>query len=333
MNFRQFGKTELKVSEVGFGGWTIGGPAMAGDIPIGWGDVDDNESIHALNSAYYNGINFFDTADFYGLGHSEELIGKVFKDKTSRIIVATKVGHRLDENQKIFFDYNKKYILEACDASLRRLKRDYIDIYQLHSARLGHLEQGECIEAMEKLKEQGKIRYWGISLNTFEPLPEARFFIDNKIGDSFQLVLNIINQLALSDIIPAAAEAGYGIIARMPYQFGLLTGRFNPDTKFTSGDHRSFRLTPSVLAKSLSALNQLWNELGISTNEEKSRLAMSFVLSVEGVSCAIPGIRTREQAEKNTGEFPKLPAETVNLIREYYYSYFNEIVGEFRKNG
>ncbi|TNE69097.1 MAG: aldo/keto reductase, partial [Bacteroidetes bacterium] len=168
MEYRKFGNTDLTVSAVGFGAWAIGGPSMAGDIPIGWGSTDDAESLAAIRRSLDLGVNFFDTANFYGLGHSENLLGKTIGPKQD-ILIATKVGHRLNEKNEIFLDYSKAHILEACTESLRRLGRDHIDFYQLHTARLADLERGECVEAMELLKQQGKIRYWGLSLNTFDP--------------------------------------------------------------------------------------------------------------------------------------------------------------------
>ena len=140
MDYRKFGHTDLMVSEIGFGAWAIGGPAMAGEIPIGWGNTDDAVSEQALLRAYDLGVNFFDTADFYGLGHSEELIGRVF-NREPNVLVASKVGHRLNVDQSIYLDYSKSYILEACEQSLHRLKRECIDYYQLHTAKLVHLKQ------------------------------------------------------------------------------------------------------------------------------------------------------------------------------------------------
>src|SRR2546423_975599 len=258
MNHRKFGKTDLQVSEIGFGAWAIGGEALVGEIPIGWGNTDDTTSEQAIQAAIRAGINFFDTADFYGLGHSEQLLGKLLAGH-KEIILASKVGHR-SINDQIVLDYSRNYILLACENSLKRLKREAIDYYQLHSARLEHLENGECVEAMELLKKQGKIRYWGLSLNTFHPQPEAEYMIRNGIGDGFQLVFNLINQRALNLLKPAS-EAGFGLIARMPLQFGLLTGKLNPDSKFHQGDHRSFRLTPEILKKTLRMLNEkIWPE-------------------------------------------------------------------------
>ena len=120
------------------------------------------------------GINFYDTADFYGLGHSEELIGKLWGNRED-VIIASKVGHRLDKDQNIYLDYSQDYVIKACELSLKRLRRDSIDFYQLHAAKLVHLENGEYILAMEQLHKEGKIRYWGLSLNTYDPEPEGDF--------------------------------------------------------------------------------------------------------------------------------------------------------------
>ena len=296
MNYRKFGKTDLSVSEIGFGAWGIGGPAMVGDVAIGWGDVDDKTSIKALNRSYDLGINFYDTADFYGFGHSEELIGNVFGNRDD-VIIASKVGHRV-EDEKILLDYTKKHILKSCEESLKRLKRDNIDYYQLHSAKLEHLQNGECIEAMEQLKSEGKIKYWGISLNTFNPYPEAEYLIERNLADGFQLVLNIINQRSLK-LIESAYQKGYGVIARIPLQFGLLTGKFNKETTFNKNDHRHFRLRPEFLTRLLEAINDVW-EISAKYNVDKTTFALSFIMNHIGVSTVIPGIKTPEQAEKNT---------------------------------
>ncbi len=255
MNYIKFGKTDLLVSEIGFGAWGIGGPAMVGDTAIGWGDVVDNTSIKALKKSFDLGINFYDTADFYGFGHSEELIGKVFGNRED-VIIASKVGHRVEDNT-ILLDYTKEHILKSCDESLRRLKRDKIDYYQLHSAKLNHLEEGACIDAMHELKEKGKIRYWGISLNTFNPYPEAEFLIERNLADGFQLVLNIINQRSMN-LIKKSKENEYGVIARIPLQFGLLTGKFNKEKQFDKNDHRYFRLPPEFLSELIDSLDEVW---------------------------------------------------------------------------
>jgi aryl-alcohol dehydrogenase-like predicted oxidoreductase len=310
---RKFGNTDLLVSEIGFGAWAIGGPAMAGDLPIGWGMVDDAVSLKALRTAYDRGVNFFDTADFYGFGHSEELIGKTFGNKRE-VIIATKVGHRLSENKKILFDYSKKYILSACEQSLSRLKRDCIDYYQLHTAKVADFLAGECLEAMEQLKDEGKIRFWGISLNTYHPFPEADFMMSHQLGSGFQLVFNIINQRA-RDLIEEASKKGYGIIARMPLQFGLLAGKINEKTRFEKDDHRHFRLNPHVLRKALKELETIWS-VADKYKLPAATFSLNFVLSVPEISTVIPGIKTSEQAISNTTGLRNLEDEDLLYLFE-----------------
>jgi aryl-alcohol dehydrogenase-like predicted oxidoreductase len=306
MQYRQFGNTDLLVSEIGFGAWAIGGGATIGNTVIGWGDADDTVSEDAIRAAMEQGINFFDTADIYGLGHSEELLGKVIGNDPDSII-ATKVGN-VARSEQFTVDYSKQYIRFACEKSLRRLQRDTIDYYQLHSARLTHLQQAECIEAMQELQEEGKIRYWGLSLNTFDPLPEAKWMMELGIGNGFQLVLNVINQRALG-LIKDAAFKGYGIIARMPLQFGLLTGKFDTASSFSDNDHRKNRLTREIIDASNKTLGPVW-ELQRLYGATKAQLALSYILSHPQVSTIIPGIRTREQAiENTTGLIPLEPQD------------------------
>jgi aryl-alcohol dehydrogenase-like predicted oxidoreductase len=329
MEYRKFGNTDLLVSEIGFGAWAIGGGAIIGTTSIGWGDSDDSVSIKAIHASLDAGINFFDTADIYGLGHSEELLGKTI-GQNKKAIIATKVGN-VSRNHQFTFDYSKGYILNACEQSLRRLQRDVIDYYQLHTARLSHLQQGDCIEAMQLLQQQGKIRHWGLSLNTFDPIPEASFLIENRLGNGFQLVLNLLNQKAL-DILPVAAENGYGIIARMPLQFGLLTGKFDEGATFSNNDHRKNRLTKQVIEAANSALQSVW-DLCAKYNCSKIQLSLSYILSYREVSTIIPGIRTTEQAEQNTTGLFKLQPDDRLLIEELGKGNFVEVMKLIQQQG
>jgi aryl-alcohol dehydrogenase-like predicted oxidoreductase len=329
MNYRQFGKTDLRVSEVGFGAWAIGGSAMVGNVPIGWGPADDELSKKAIHAALDAGINFFDTADFYGLGHSEILLGKVLP-RNNEVIIASKVGQRKVED-KIVGDYSYDYMIAACEASLKRLKRDHIDYLQLHTVKVEQLEQGGCIRAMEELKKQGKIRYWGVSLSTFNPAPEANFLSERKTGDGFQLVFNLINQLAI-DVINNASKSGMGIIARMPLQFGLLTGKFSNDSSFAKDDHRSFRLTGDIISKTNKLIADLWLPIAKENGMTMTEFALSFILSVEGISTVIPGLRTPEQVAMNTKNIRKLDAKYMSVLQEENES-LNELVGMFKARG
>lgn len=298
MKYRKFGNTPLEVSEIGFGAWAIGGTANVGGVEIGWGPSDDEVSKAALTAALDAGINFFDTADFYGLGHSEQLIGDLFGNRQD-VVIATKVGQKIGEEGKIAIDYSKAYIKQACEKSLQRLQRDAIDYYQLHVARVHHLEQGECIEAMEELQREGKIRYWGASLITFAPAPEAEVLMQAHKGHGFQLVLNLINQLAVP-VMEKAGKEGYGIIARMPLQFGLLSGDIKPTATFSTEDHRSYRLTPNIIQTTLDILRTEVLPLAKQYNTSLSAFALSFILGFPEVSTVIPGIRTPRHVALNT---------------------------------
>jgi aryl-alcohol dehydrogenase-like predicted oxidoreductase len=328
MEYRNFGTTDLQVSEVGFGAWAIGGDATIGSTAIGWGPADDTTSKQAIKAALDAGINFFDTADIYGLGHSEELLGPALQGR--EVIIASKVGN-VSRNDQFTVDYSKEHILSACEQSLKRLKRDVIDYYQLHTARVQHLENGACIEAMELLQQQGKIRYWGISLNTFDPFLEADFFLNNHLGSGFQLVLNLINQRGLS-LVKNAAARGYGIIARMPLQFGLLTGKFSVDSHFEITDHRRNRLTPAIIKNSNEALQNTW-ELCNKYQVSKTQLALSYILSYNQVSTVIPGIRTPEHVQLNTSGLVKLAPEDINFIEREGQATLATLLSVIEKQG
>jgi aryl-alcohol dehydrogenase-like predicted oxidoreductase len=329
MRFRKFGTTDLAVSEIGFGAWAIGGAAMVGETRIGWGDADDNISLKAINAALDQGINFFDTADIYGLGHSETLIGKTV-GHNKEVIIASKCGN-VARKEKFTTDYSKDYLVTACEQSLRRLKREAIDYYQLHSARVNNLEDGECIAAMEQLKKQGKIRYWGISLNTFDPLPEAEYLMMNNQGSGFQLVLNLINQRALP-LLSRSHENGYGVIARMPLQFGLLTGKFDEQIGFQETDHRKTRLTTGLVKNANEKLDPVW-QLCKKYGCNKTQLALSYVLSYEEVSVVIPGIRSPAQVKENSTGLFQLEHADKTMIEETCKHEMEDLMLEIQKLG
>lgn len=314
MRYRKFGNTSLNVSETGFGAWAIGGGAMVGQTAIGWGDVDDRESVKAIHAALDAGVNFFDTADIYGLGHSEEILGKTLAGN-KEVVIATKGGN-VARDGVFTTDYSAAWLISACENSLRRLKKEAIDYYQLHTVRVDSFEKGECLKAMDTLQKQGKIRYWGISLNTFDPMPEAEWLIKHQAGNGFQLVLNMINQRALP-LLDKAAGAGYGLIARMPLQFGLLTGKFDRVAEFADNDHRKKRMKKEVVEKANEALAGVW-KLCDKYSCSKTDLAMRYIMSYPAISVVIPGIRTVEQARQNTAaSFMLEPADMLFIENEY----------------
>lgn len=326
MKTRKFGNTDLQVSEIGFGSWAIGGGAMVGDTAIGWGNAEDATSKKAIHKALELGVNFFDTADIYGLNHSEELIGSTIGNKKD-VIIATKVGN-VARNDEFTVDYSKEYILKACEGSLKRLKRETIDYYQLHSAKLSHLQQGDCLEAMHLLQKQGKIKYWGLSLSTNDPYPEANYLMEHHLGSGFQLVLNILNQSAIP-LMKKASALGYGIIARMPLQFGLLTGKFDSGAHFSKDDHRKNRVTKELIDAYKISMDPVWL-LCQKYDVTKTQLALSYMLSYPEVATVIPGIRTVEQAEENTQGLVQLDNDDLNLIEN---TNFDEVMNIIRKLG
>ncbi|MCS7018383.1 MAG: aldo/keto reductase [Cytophagales bacterium] len=330
MQYVRFGNTDLQISRVGFGAWAIGGEAQVGGIPIGWGPTDDSVSIKALHKALDCGITFYDTADFYGLGHSEELIGKTFGNRPD-VAIATKVGQRQGDNNTIQIDYTPTYVRKACEQSLRRLRREAIDFYQLHVARVVHLESGELEAILQTLQQEGKIRWYGISLLTFAPEPEAEFCLENRFGHGFQVVYNIFNQL-ITPYLQLMQQGGYGVIARMPLQFGLLTGKFDANSSFLPTDHRSFRLSKPVLqeaAKLLQPLLEMAQAYGMSLTE----LAFSFVLSNTAISTVIPGIRTPEQAMRNANIPPALSETDRKWLVQFWQEDCQQLFSLMKQQG
>jgi aryl-alcohol dehydrogenase-like predicted oxidoreductase len=193
------------------------------------------------------------------------------------------------------------------------------------------LQEGDCIEAMELLKQQGKIRHWGLSLNTFDPLPEAEFLLQENLGNGFQIVLNILNQKALP-LLKKANEMGYGIITRMPLQFGLLTGKFDKDFSFAENDHRKKRLTKEVIDACAKALEPVWS-LCKKYQCTKTQLALSYTLSYQEVSTIIPGIRTPQHVIDNTSGLFKLDQEDINLIEQLGISDFFTMMELIQRQG
>lgn len=329
MRYRPFGNSTLKVSEIGFGAWAIGGGALIGETPIGWGTSDDAISKKAIHAAMDAGINFFDTADIYGLGHSENLLGETLGAQKD-IIIATKVGN-VSREEQFTTDYSYEYICKACEVSLKRLQRHTIDYYQLHTVRLPQLEKGICLRAMEDLQKAGKIRYWGVSLNTFDPEPEADWLLQHSMGAGWQLVLNIINQRALG-LLKKAGEKGYGVIARMPLQFGLLTGKFDATSSFPDNDHRKKRLTRSIIEMTKEALEPVW-ALCEKYQCTKTQLALSYIISYPEVSTIIPGIRNPQQVFDNTNGLFEMSDEDRSFIETLGRKELAIVLSEIQKQG
>ena len=305
MKYRVLGKTGLKVSEIGFGCWAIGGTS--------YGPTRDEESLEALEAAFEAGLNFFDTADTYGHGHSEDLVARFMKDKPrSKIVLATKAGWDFYHggNKKSF---GPDYIRFACGESLKRLQTDTIDLYQLHNPSLELIKRGEIVSVLEELKKAGKIRFIGISIHTEE---EAMAALEDPRVDSLQLVFNLLNQGLADRVFEEAKRKGAGIIAREPLACGLLTGKYKPGHQFHKNDHRR-RWTPEKLELELEKVAKLKSILA-TERLSLAQAALEYVLDYDAVSTVIPGAKTKAQVLDNVKASvdPALRIQESNHLKE-----------------
>ena len=296
MQYRELGRTGLEVSEVGFGAWAIGGPALLGDVEIGWGETDDAESLRTVQAALDAGITFFDTADVYGAGHSEVLLGKALHTCRDQVIIASKVGNRTTPDGAWLKDFSKKWILEAVDGTLTRLNTDYIDLYQLHTARDLADYTDDAIDALERLVAAGKIRFYGVSIG---PASHGAPVIARWPNVAvLQVVYNMIAREPEDGLLPLAQERGVGIIARVPLASGFLTGKFRPDVTFPPNDHRSHSHPPEKARRIVEAVEQL-RFLTRDTRKTLAQAALQYCLVHRGVSTVIPGAKTPAQVRDN----------------------------------
>ncbi len=315
MKYRTLGNTGFRVSEIGFGAWAIGGAMDVFGMPVGWSNVTDSESVAAIERAVDLGINFFDTADVYGMGHSEELLGKTLKGKDC--IIATKVGNRVD-NTGARKDFSEKWLCDSIEGSLRRLNRETIDLYQLHNPDPGTYKKGEVFGAMNRLKEEGKIRAIGVSISNPK---EGLDLIRNHKPDCLQVLFNILNQEPAEELIPAAEKNGVGIIVRVPLASGLLTGKFQETDHFFSNDNRSNYLTPQRMKEALNKVEKL-KELTAEFKIPLGVFSLAFLLKFAGVSCLIPGAKNPIQVEQNVSASGlEIRDDVIQSIREEFSGY------------
>ena len=301
MEKRRLGSTGLEVTLIGFGGMTIGGA---------FGPVDDVESMRALHAAIDAGMNFIDTSNAYGEGRSETLIGKFLRERSDRdgILVFTKGGNNMVTRVR---NFEPGYIGECLEGSLKRLGREPIDLYMLHNPSVDNMSAEDSYALLEQAKSEGKIRHWGISVNT---VPECELAVSQGRAATMQMEYNVINQSA-AGAFAAAKSAGVGVISRVPLNRGYLSGRFDESSQFTDDDTRKRSLTPENLRKfrgKLDTVTAVAAELGVSP----ASLAIRFCASNPNVSGVIPGVRTVEQAEQNAAAAEALPPDIMQKLLE-----------------
>ncbi|HCR19368.1 MAG TPA: aldo/keto reductase [Candidatus Latescibacteria bacterium] len=286
LNYRLLCRGGPQVSEIGFGG----GPLRGRD----WGPVDDAVSVASIHRAMDLGVTFFDTADAYGNGHSEEVIGKGLIGERAHVLIATKGGWWYIDDVA-YSNFSKIYLLRSLDASLKTLGTDYVDLYQIHDPDAEALEKGEIFEVLDRMKASGKIRFGGASVSTVE---EGLRCIEAGGVDVLQVYYNILDQRPDPELFEAARTSGTGLVVKTPLGRGLLTGKYSPDSHFHRDDFRSRWQKEGQLKSLLESVEKVRAIVG-DKSPTLAQTALRFVLSNASVSTAIPGAKTPKQAEMN----------------------------------
>jgi aryl-alcohol dehydrogenase-like predicted oxidoreductase len=294
MKYRTLGRTGLEVSAVGFGAWAIGGDM--------WGPQDDDQALDAIARAWDLGCTFFDTAAVYGDGHSEELIGRFMKASGHRPVIATKVPPKnyrwpAGRGTPIREAFPKEWVISETEDSLRRLGVDHVDLQQLHVWDEEWADEDEWYEGLVRLREQGKVRFFGASLNSHDPDSGVRLVESGRI-DAVQVIYNIFEQAPEDRLFPAVLEHGVGVLARVPFDESALTGKLTKKTAFAPGDFRQRYFAGGKLAETVDRVEALrW--LVPDDAASMAEAALRFCLSHDAVSTVIPGIRNAGQAQQN----------------------------------
>ncbi len=315
MRYRLLGRTGWKISEISFGAWAIGAD---------WGRLDDRDSMAALHTAIDFGVNFIDTADVYGMGHSERLIAQLKRERRQEIIVATKAGRRLPE-QKVE-GYTRENLTAWVEDSLRNLSTDCLDLLQLHCPPTDLYYRPEVFEVLDGLVEAGKIRYYGVSV---ERVDEALKAVEYPNVQTVQIIFNCFRLRPSELLFHETKQRQVGVLARVPLASGLLTGKFNHNSHFDAKDHRNFNrhgeafdvgetfsgVDFDVALEAVEEIRHLLPE-GVSM----AQFALRWILMFDAVTCAIPGGRKPRQVQDNcrASGVPALSPETMKAVERIY---------------
>jgi aryl-alcohol dehydrogenase-like predicted oxidoreductase len=315
MQYRELGRTGWKVSTISFGAWAIGGT---------WGAVKDEESLAALHRALDLGVNFFDTADVYGDGRSEQLLAKLRKERSEPFYVATKAGRRLDPH--VASGYNRENLTAFVERSLKNLEVEALDLLQLHCPPTGVYYMPEVFDALDGLVKAGKLRFYGVSV---EKVEEALKAIEYPNVQSVQIIFNMFRQRPLDLFFGEAQRRRVGILARVPLSSGMLTGKMTRGSSFQEDDHRQFNRQGESFDRG-ETFSGLDYEVGLQAVEElrslvpdgmtMAQMALRWILMSPAVTCAIPGAKRPAQVEENVkaADLAPLPDETMTQVRAVY---------------
>jgi aryl-alcohol dehydrogenase-like predicted oxidoreductase len=317
MNYRTFGRTGWKVSEIGLGAWAIGSA---------WGRVDDKESLAALNQAIDCGVNFIDTADVYGMGHSERLVAQLKRARKEEIVVATKAGRRL--NPHTANGYDEKNIASFVEDSLRNLSTDSLDLLQLHCPPTDCYYRPELFEALDRLVQAGKMRYYGVSVERVE---EALKAIEFPNVQSVQIVFNCFRHRPADLFFERARQKEVAILTRVPLSSGMLTGKLTAESQFAADDHRNFNRHGEAFD-----VGETFSGVDYNTGLEvvdalrkvlppgvtMAQFALRWILMHDAVTCAIPGGKRPAQVAENcaASDLAPLSDAAMAAVRQLYES-------------
>ena len=317
MEYRALGRTGRNASEIGFGAWGIGGDA--------WGQTDDKTSIAALHKAIDLGVNFIDTADVYGDGHSEQLIAQVRKERKEQLFIATKLGRRLNPHDAAGYN-NRQNLTGFVERSLRNLDIEALDLVQLHCPPSEVYDMPTVFGIQDDLQQQGKIRNYGVSV---EKVEEALKAIQYPNVQSVQIIFNMFRLKPAEQFFAAARERKVGIIVRVPLASGLLTGKLRRDSQFSTSDHRNYNRHGEAFDQG-ETFSGVDYEAGLEAVEELRKLvpggatmaqfALRWILMFPEVTTVIAGAKNPQQAEENSkaAALPPLSEETMRQVREIY---------------
>ena len=326
MKYRELGQTGLKVSSISFGSWAIGGT---------WGLVDESESLAALHRAVEMGVNFFDTADVYGDGISERLLAKLRKQTKETIYIATKAGRRLDPH--VAEGYNRKNLTAFVERSLKNLDTDAIDLLQLHCPPTAVFYEPEVFGVMDDLVKDGKVRFYGVSV---EKVEEALKAIEFPGVQSVQIIFNLFRHRPAELLFEQTLKRKIGILARVPLASGMLTGKMKKNSSFASDDHRFFNREGASFdrGETFSGVDYETGLLAVEklksicpADMQLTQFALRWILMFDAVTCAIPGAKRPSQVEENfsAADLPPLSEKVMEQVRDIYNQYIREQVHHY----
>lgn len=316
MKYRIFGKSASEVSEIGFGAWAIGGS---------WGEQSDKDSLEALGTALENGVNFIDTAAGYGDGKSERIIGEFLKSRSEKVQVCTKTPPAPGKWPpspycKIEERYSEKYLRENVEERLKNLQVESLDVLLLHTWTRAWNDNPSALKILQQMKSEGIIKQIGISTPEHDQNCVIQLMRDGMV-DVLQVIYNIFEQEPAAQLLPVALETGTGIIVRVAFDEGVLTGKYRGNESFGPGDFRSNYFAGDRLERGVRRTEKIKKEFGES-GYSMPQLALKFAMSHEAVSTVIPGIRNRNQALQNTAvsDLPELSNEILQKLREHSWN-------------